>query len=172
MLFQTLMRLITFAILLLAPFSLLANDDWLQEWPIFDAGYYSEAHDDLGRTFRGDERELSKHWVRFGIEEGRSSSPVMNVEWYVAMNPDLQAAFGDHNYRDALKHWMEHGLAEGRPAHPEFDPRWYIQQNPDVAASFGATNYAKAVQHYLEFGRAEGRFGAPPPMMRQNPENW
>ncbi|MEM0965634.1 MAG: hypothetical protein AAGJ81_05755 [Verrucomicrobiota bacterium] len=146
----------------LLPFVLIADDDWLTELPIFDVEYYSEAHPDLQRAFRGDERELKKHWLRFGIEEGRSSSPVMDVKWYVAMNPDLQRAFGPRNYRDSLKHWIDNGLPEGRAAHPQFDPRWYIQSNPDVAAAFGARNYERAVRHYLFDGRKEGRLGALP----------
>ena len=162
------MRFLLIFSLFLAALPALADEDWLTEWPIFDPVYYTETHEDLQRAFRGDERELKKHWLRFGIEEGRASSPVMNVKWYVAMNPDLQSAFGKENYRDALKHWVDHGMAEGRAASPEFDPRWYIQQYPDVAAAFGATHYASAVQHYLEYGRKEGRYGAPPPMMRQD----
>lgn len=161
------MRLTTLAIFLFCTLNLFANDEWLTEPPIFDAEYYSETHEDLARAFRGDEKELKKHWLRFGIEEGRASSPVMNVEWYVATNPDLQAAFGDNNYRDALKHWIDYGMAEGRAASPDFDPRWYIQQYPDVAAAFGAMNYKSAVMHYLEYGQKEGRYGAPPPMMRK-----
>ena len=166
------MRFNLSAILFLTASSLFANDDWLTKPPIFDATYYSETHEDLQRAFRGDERELKKHWLRFGIEEGRASSPVMDVQWYVAMNPDLQSAFGEQNYRDALKHWVDDGISEGRAASPEFDPRWYIQQYPDVAAAFGATHYLKAVQHYLEYGLPEGRYGAPPPMMRQQPNEF
>lgn len=160
------MRLLITATLLFWANVLTANNDWLTQPPIFDATYYSETHEDLERAFRGDEKELKKHWLRFGIEEGRASSPVMNVQWYVATNPDLQSAFGEQNYRDALKHWIDHGIAEGRAASPDFDPRWYVQQYPDVAAAFGATHYLKAVMHYLEYGLPEGRYGAPPPIMR------
>lgn len=162
------MRSVFLAILTLTATFLQANDDWLSKPPIFDPVYYSETHEDLERAFRGDTKELEKHWLRFGIEEGRASSPVMDVQWYVANNPDLQSTFGSDNYRDALKHWIDHGLPEGRAASPNFDPRWYVQQNPDVAASFGATNYERAVKHYLEFGLAEGRYGAPPLMMRKD----
>jgi len=162
------MRTVLILSLFAPTFSLFGDEDWLSTLPIFDPVFYSETHEDLRRTFRGDERELEKHWLRFGIEEGRASSPVMNVEWYVAMNPDLQSSFGEENYRDALKHWIDHGLPEGRAASPDFDPRWYIQQYPDVASAFGATNYEFATKHYLEHGRAEGRYGAPPAFMRQD----
>lgn len=153
------LRKLFLLLILTAPLSAFGN--WISEEPFFNAEYYAKANEDLYRVYGTHARSLKEHWRRHGIEEGRPSSPVLDVSWYIKQNPDLQQRFGRLSYRAAINHWREHGIAEGRAAHPNFDPRWYVQQNPDVASMFGANNYEAAIKHYLEHGLPEGRQGAP-----------
>ena len=106
--------------------------------------------------------------------------PEPDAALYLALNPDLAAAFAAGTIRNAAEHWRDCGRQEtaagARPA--LFDraniERWagdeerpaatlaaghYLGMNPDLLAAFGIDEEA-AVRHWNEHGSLEGRVAA------------
>lgn len=80
---------------------------------VFDAKYYADANEDLKAVFGYDEQALLRHYMAFGLDEGRSGSPTFNVAAYRAAYPDLEAAFGN-NWDAYVNHYYKCGMTEGR----------------------------------------------------------
>ena len=100
-----------------------------------------------------------EHWLNTGSNEGRASSPVFDVNYYLANNADLSQAFGTRGFQKAYYHWLNTGIDEGRVASPLFNVNNYIQRYPDILAAFGPTGYRAAMYHWFFYGRGEGRIG-------------
>jgi hypothetical protein len=100
---------------------------------------------------------------RFYGKNGRWTDPrVFDVDTYLALNPDVAAAFGSDK-EAATVHWLSQGLPhEGRRASRVFDVSFYLAFHGDVRAAFGtdALGRRKAIAHWWEWGRGEGRRGS------------
>jgi hypothetical protein len=70
-----------------------------------------------------------------------------DVAFYLACNPDVQAAG-----LDPLDHFLLRGWREGRQPNRGFDVAYYLASNPDVAA-----HGINPLLHYVWAGRREGR---------------
>ena len=81
----------------------------------FDVDYYYNTYPDLQAAFGYDYNSLYRHYVDFGMAEGRSGSAEFNCLVYRNNYPDLQAAFGN-DYRAYCAHYEAYGKAEGRNA--------------------------------------------------------
>ena len=134
--------------------------DPLASSPVFDEDFYLMSYADLRKAFGTNRVSASKHWLKYGIKEGRRSSPAFDARYYLGKYPDLQKVFGADNYKGANEHWLNFGVAEGRQGSADFDPKFYLSNNPDVARAFGANNYKGAIEHWLSNGLAEGRQGS------------
>lgn len=120
--------------------------------PIFDRAYYLKTHLDVATA--GIPAE--KHWEKDGFKEGRASSPVFDVKYYLTNNKDLSDKWGQLAYDKAIDHYLANGMKEGRRAHPNFDPQAYADLNPDVYKQLGK-NYPALIDHYLKYGYKEKR---------------
>lgn len=80
---------------------------------IFDAQFYRNTYPDVDAAFGDDEQALFKHFMMFGLKEGRIGSPILNIAMYRSLYPDLAAAFGD-NWDLYVLHYFRFGIAEGR----------------------------------------------------------
>jgi hypothetical protein len=76
-----------------------------------------------------------------------ASSPLFDVAWYLAHNPDVAA-----DRVDPVLHYLLNGSAERRAPGPNFDAAAYLEANPDVAESG-----QNALAHYLLYGFQERR---------------
>lgn len=124
--------------------------------PLFSADYYLNANPDVANAYgRNNYKGAKSHWDKNGKREGRPSSPSFHVKEYLAINSDLNAAYGT-NYMEAINHFISWGIVEGRKSNYVFDPREYLAMNSDLAAAYGS-NYQKAHEHWSEFGVNEGR---------------
>lgn len=56
----------------------------------FNAIYYADTYSDLKKAYEYDEKKLKNHWLTYGIREGRSASPVLNLKYYIQNNSDLK----------------------------------------------------------------------------------
>lgn len=81
----------------------------------FDADYYYNTNADLQVALGYDYNKLYRHYLDFGLAEGRSGSPEFNCLIYRNNYPDLQATFGNDLYTICL-HYEQNGKAEGRNA--------------------------------------------------------
>lgn len=82
---------------------------------VFDAQYYHDTYPDLAAAFGNDSSALFNHFVKFGVNEGRSASAEFNPQAYRARYADLQQAFGN-DMAAYCKHYINYGRAEGRCA--------------------------------------------------------
>ena len=64
------------------------------------------------KAFGSDTTEAVKHYISYGIIEGRVTD-YFNAESYLNNYVDLKSAFGN-NHALAKKHFIENGFAEGR----------------------------------------------------------
>ena len=123
----------------------------------FDVGFYRQRHADLAPY---DNAFLTNHWLTYGIDEGRMSSPAFDVNDYLNRYADLRNAFGT-NRRAALNHWLANGINEGRRASSTFDPVYYLANYADLRNAFGGPDaYQRALYHYVSYGINEGRKGS------------
>ncbi len=136
--------------------------------PNFDCEAYSTAYPDV----RAAKMNPLIHYLRYGIHEGRSSSPSATAEthlasasveaqnqdldlliaselfdpvWYVRTYPELQGL-------DPYHHCLSIGDMEGVMASPNFDCEAYSAAYPDVRAA-----KMNPLIHYLRYGMREGR---------------
>ena len=71
-----------------------------------------------------------RHFIRFGLKEGRDPNRYFDCSWYARQYPDVQVS-GVH----PLLHYLAAGAAELRNPHPRFDAAYYTDQHPEAAAN-------------------------------------
>lgn len=81
----------------------------------FDAEFYYNTYPDLQVAFGMDEAALYKHYLNFGIKEGRFGSEEFNCYTYMNNYGDLRLTFAG-DYLAYCKHYEEFGKEEGRNA--------------------------------------------------------
>ncbi len=57
--------------------------------PVFDARYYARVNEDIMQIFGPDERSLLKHFIYYGMDEGRMAKEGLDMEEYVKYTPEL-----------------------------------------------------------------------------------
>ncbi len=122
---------------------------------IFDAEYYAAAYPDLARAFGNDKNKLLKHFIYYGLREGRQASPAFDISFYKNKYADLRNAFGNDNLK-YVAHFVNYGLREGRQASMVFDVNFYKNKYADLRNAFGNDNI-KYAEHYMKYGLKEGR---------------
>ena len=111
--------------------------------PVFDAKYYLNRYSDLKSAFGNDYAAALKHFVDYGIGEGRRASESFDVTLYKANYPDLQELFGDDNTK-YVDHYLDYGINEGRCANRRIlngisvasDGKKYYYKNDQVDTSY------------------------------------
>lgn len=131
-------------------------DLWVEP-AVFVPNYYADQNQDVRNQVGYNSSKLVEHWRKFGLKEGRVSSPVFDARYYLKHNPDVAKTYGPDNYAKAAQHWYQTGRQEGRPSHPDFQVKKYLQLNIDVAREIGESNYIEAIDHYLRTGYQKGR---------------
>ena len=144
---------------ILVSLSHLAWADWQLEPYLFDAVYYADNNPDVEHADGYNKDMLAAHWKQNGIKEGRRSSPVFDVKYYLNHNADVQKQLGKHNYEKAAYHWYTSGHKEGRPSHPDFNAKAYLKNHPAIAREVGKHNYEAAIDNYLNYGYKKGLKG-------------
>jgi hypothetical protein len=142
-------------------FSINSLTEWETAWdklPVFEEKYYERINPD----FEQSNMSALEHWQKIGMDQGRSSSGVFDVKYYLAKNPDLAKKIGAKNYREATKHWLTVGIKNGLSSHPNFNVRYYAENNRDLQRVYN-NNYEKLIMHYLKTGINENRPTAPTP---------
>lgn len=57
--------------------------------PVFDAQYYAKQNKDIAEVFGMDEKSLLKHFIYYGMYEGRAAKEGLDMEEYVRYTPEL-----------------------------------------------------------------------------------
>lgn len=82
---------------------------------VFNAEYYYNAYSDLQAAIGYDEEGLFRHFISYGIFEGRTGDGEFCFRTYMESYSDLQGAFGA-DYGAYCRHYIEYGRSEGRTA--------------------------------------------------------
>lgn len=124
------------------------TETWIEK-ACFDVMVYRDRNPDLASMT---DAQLKDHWLNHGIKEGRASSTILDLGFYLANNPDLKKAYGT-DYEKVYNHFITSGYKEYRKSSALFDGSYYTEKYPDVASSFGD----EYLRHYVENGQKEGR---------------
>ena len=81
----------------------------------FDMDYYYNTYPDLQTQIGYNYNGLYNHYLKSGLQEGRSGSAEFNCLVYMSNYTDLQGKFGN-NYTAYCTHYETYGKAEGRNA--------------------------------------------------------
>ena len=92
--------------------------------PVYDPGYYLSRNDDVEEAYTKvsgcgvtmlDDGAVLRHFIRYGMAEGRRGNEAFDVQSYYNEYPDLRAAYGTDLAR-YYEHYMSYGKSEGRHA--------------------------------------------------------
>ena len=83
---------------------------------VFNADYYYNRYSDLQTTIGKDANALLKHFIEFGMKEGRIGNATFDVKAYMKNNPDLVGLMKSYDLTYYYKHYANYGLKEGRVA--------------------------------------------------------
>lgn len=135
---------------------------------VYNFNYYIEKYPDIKLAFGNDPEKALEHFVKHGMEEGRSGNADFNVHAYKNNYSDLRAAFGD-NLEKYYIHYLRYGIEEGRKCalvavttyqgvdySAVYSFEYYIGKYPDLNAVF-ANDPAGALQHFITYGINEER---------------
>lgn len=136
--------------------------------PVYAFDYYISKYPDVRQAYGNDHQKVLQHFIRHGMDEGRSGNEKFNVYGYQSRYADLRALFGN-DLKKYYLHYINHGEKEGRKSDmPKvtsyqgtdysdvYDFDYYLKKYPDLETAFG-TNPAGAIEHFIRFGINEGR---------------
>ncbi len=82
---------------------------------VYDYNSYVKRYPDIYNAFGYDDRAVLKHFVTYGMNEGRIGCSKFQVHAYRARYSDLRKAFGT-KLKPYYLHYLQHGKREGRKA--------------------------------------------------------
>ena len=141
----------------------------------FNVQGYKNRYLDLRRAYGYDLNQYYFHYLSSGRFEGRDGSytdvisqpesvlwgvdlsPVYDYNYYLEVNPDVRAAFGNDDIA-TFNHFVSDGWNEGRIASANFNVWTYISNYEDLRNAFG-WNLPRYYAHYVQSGQYEGRRG-------------
>ncbi len=83
--------------------------------PVFNASDYASFNQDIREQFGMNEEKLLRHFICYGMREGRRASRSFDVYAYCDCNPDVEQLYGG-DLRDVYLHYIECGQKEKRKA--------------------------------------------------------
>jgi len=122
---------------------------------VFNAKYYADQYPDLYDAFGYNETLLYRHFLKYGLKEGRVMNPVIDIVKYRDSYQDLDNAFGN-NWDAYVQHYIEYGIKEKRDNGTDFDPIAYVESYSDIEEAFG-DDFTAIIDHYQEYGMKEER---------------
>lgn len=86
-----------------------------------------------------------------------SAEDLFNESFYLANNPDVQAAVEAGIIDSGFEHFIETGQFQVRQPSPLYDESYYLTTNPIVAEAVNLGFFTSGFQHYIEFGQFQFR---------------
>ncbi len=85
---------------------------------VYDFNYYINKYPDMKKIYQNDDMGALRHFVLYGIKEGRQGSANFNLQIYRQSSPDLQKYYGFANENNIkyVNHYIYHGYKENRKA--------------------------------------------------------
>lgn len=123
----------------------------------FNYKFYADSYSDLKENFGYNEKLLYKHWLLYGIQEGRTACPGFSPSYYLK-NGDIAAVYGSKNYKGAYFHYTTYGYKEpARELSPVFSAKYYLEKNLDVSNAYSSDRALMAAIHFNIYGAYEMR---------------
>ena len=140
---------------------------------VYNFNKYKAYHPDINTLYASDDIGAIKHFVEYGMAEGRQASSSFELQSYKNAHPDLRRAFG-YDWKQYYMHYVMYGQAEGRVAtnvselcgattvyqgvdySVVYSFEEYKAYHPDIKALY-ANDDIGAIKHFVEYGMAEGR---------------
>ncbi len=145
---------------------------------LYDYRFYIAKYADLKRAFgsgsKEDREKAIRHFVVYGMKEGRQASSKFSLDSYKNAYVDLRNAFSE-DWPKYYMHYIKYGKREGRVAvgvttrrgnvtkyngvdySAVFNADYYFQKNADIVRAFGTNNDIAALKHFINYGMKEGR---------------
>lgn len=82
---------------------------------VYDYNYYIKKNPDVKKKYGDDDVAVLKHFINYGMKEGRKSKSTFNISVYMKQK-DLKAKFGNDKKKYYL-HYINYGKKEGRKAY-------------------------------------------------------
>lgn len=96
----------------------LTNSELLPSW--WDESYYLYKNPDVAAEVKKGLLESGyKHFVEYGIKEGRDPNSGFNTQYYLDKNRDVAEAVRNGSLESAFQHWLLYGQQENRKATPD-----------------------------------------------------
>lgn len=142
---------------------------------VYNFEYYINKYSDMKAYFGNDDQAAIRHFVLYGMAEGRQGSANFDLNSYKNANPDLRKCFKKDNKKYYI-HYLNHGYKEGRAAtgvtkmknpvtvyngvdySKVYDFEYYISTYSDMKKYFQYDDEG-ALRHFVEYGIKEGRQG-------------
>ncbi|SFG04219.1 L,D-transpeptidase catalytic domain [Lachnospiraceae bacterium C7] len=141
---------------------------------VYDFDYYINNNPDVYAAFGYDDEKVLKHFVEFGMNEGRRASKNFDEQSYRYAYPDLRVAF-KRDHKKYYLHYIDYGQREGRKyttgvtklCNPVtrvngfdyskvYDYDYYINRYQDLKKAFGDDDVS-AILHFYNYGMQEER---------------
>ena len=138
---------------------------------VYDFNYYISKYPDIKAAYGNNPAGALRHFVTYGMDEGRQGSASFYVWYYRGNYADLIMAYGD-DLKPYYLHYVRFGQKEGRVATRKiptnvmfydgvdyanvYDFCYYTKRYPDIMAAFGH-DPAGAIRHFIQYGIKEGR---------------
>lgn len=134
---------------------------------IYDYDYYLSHNQDLAKAYGDNKVAVTRHFVKYGMKEGRQASSEFNPDVYLSNYSDLWYAFGNRKESSYL-HYLNYGIDEERNAKDllvyryegvnyssVFDLETYKKNRRDVVKAYGDDDF-KIFKHFVKYGMKEG----------------
>lgn len=82
---------------------------------VYDYNFYVNKYPDIKAAFNGDEEATLRHFVQYGMNEGRQAKASFSVGVYKKNYADLRSAYGN-NLSSYYMHYISYGYREKRTA--------------------------------------------------------
>ena len=82
---------------------------------VYDYNYYVSKYPNLKKVYGDDDVAVLKHFVTYGMKEGRQASSEFCLQNYKARYAGLRSAFGNDNVKYYM-HYIQYGYKEHRDA--------------------------------------------------------
>ena len=140
---------------------------------VYDYNYYINKYADIKKTFGNDDIATLRHFINYGMKEGRQAKSSFDVKSYRRANQDLRTIYG-YNWKQYYDHYMRYGYREGRKAtgvtsiqkpvtkyngvdySKVYDYNYYIKKYADIKKAFGDDDVA-VLRHFVNYGMRECR---------------
>ena len=140
---------------------------------VYDYNFYVGKYSDIKKAFGNDDIATLKHFINYGMREGRQAKSSFDVKAYRRANQDLRTKFG-YNWKQYYDHYIRYGYREGRKTTGVksiqkpvtkyngidygrvYDYNYYINKYADIKKAFGDDDTA-VLRHFVNYGMREGR---------------